>query len=221
MASNWFKQIQKLPEGGKLNSGNGLATVGGVINTLPANVPSPMFNQNAPGDRMIVGEADAVALYDSTVGVLYGGIYTYVITKSTSTAPFTRGLACFWDTGVANTLYQVTADESGSQGVAPFAGVMINTITRGYAHWVQSAGRVLARMKAVFTGVAADGCAVYLGAVGAGEPGVFDVLAGGGNPTFTEVDQMIQRYVGFANGLPVAAGIATTIEIPFGRIFRF
>lgn len=221
MASNWFKQIQKLPEGGKLNSGNGLATVGGVINTLPANVPSPMFNQNAPGDRMIIGEADALALYDSTVGVLYGGIYTYVLTKSTSTAPFTRGLAVFWDTGVANSVYQVTADESGLQGVGLFAGVTINTITRGYAHWVQSAGRVLARMRAVFTGVPADGCPVYLAGVGAGEPGVFDVLDGAGNPTFTQVGLMLERYVGVANGLPVAAGIATSIEIPLGRVFRF
>jgi hypothetical protein len=76
-------------------------------------------------------------------------------------------------------------------------------------------------MKAVFTGVPADGTAVYLGAVGAGEPGVFDVLDGGGNPTFTQVGQMLQRYVGVARGLPVAAGIGTQIEIPLCRNFRW
>lgn len=221
MPSNWTKQIQMLPVGGYLNSGSGLATVGGSINTLPANVPSPMFNQDLPGDRMIIGEEDAVALYDSSVGVLYGGLYTFVLTYDTSTAAFTKCHACFWDTAVANKLFRVTADESGNQGVGLFAGVLINTITRGYAHWVQSAGRVLIQMKAVFTGVPSDGCPVYLGAVGAGEPGVFDVLDGGGPASFTQVGLMIERYVGVANGLPVAGGAATTVEIPLGRTFRW
>jgi len=137
MASNFVKQIQKLPGGYQyLNSGAGF-DLGGSINTLPTNVPSPYLNQDLPGDRMIVGEADALALSDTVnVGTLYGGLFQLVQTYASSTAPFTRGLACFWDTSVANSVYQVTADESGNQGVELFAGVLINTTTRGKVTWV-------------------------------------------------------------------------------------
>jgi hypothetical protein len=221
MPSQWIKQAQQLGGAKYLNSGAGMTIIGGDMVGVPANIGANMGMQDRPGDRMIIGEEDAAALSEAAVGTLYGGLYQYVTTKLLSTAPFTRGLAVFWDTSVATKLFQVTADESGSQGVAMFAGVLINTLTRGNSWWIQTAGKVYVRMKAVFTGVPADGCAVYLGAVGAGEPGVFDVLAGGGNPTFTEVGQMIQRYAGVAEGLPVAAGITIAVDIPLCRNFRW
>jgi hypothetical protein len=228
MASQWTKQLQKLPAGGYLNSGSGLAVVGGSINTLPANVPSPMFNQDLPGDRMILGEEDALAAYDSRVGILYGGMYTFVLTYATVTAAYTRGRAVFWDTSVTPSfanrgiLYRVIPDESGSQGVAPFAGVLINTLTAGYAHWVQNAGKVLVRMRADFTGVPANGCAVYLAAAGAGvDVGTFDVMGGPPNPTFSDIDNALVRYVGWAEGLPVAAGITIPVNMPLRHLYRW
>ncbi len=205
-----------------LNSGSGDSVIGGAISTLPSSLNAQAFNTPAIGTRMILSEEDALAASDVTnVGTLYGGMYQYVTVVSTAIASPARGKAAFWDTSVVNKKFQVTPDESGNQGVAMFAGVFINTLTAGYSWWILQAGRVYARMKAAFTGVPSDGCAVYLAAAGAGEPGVFDVLDGGGNPTFTQVGQMLQRYVGVANGLPVAAGIGTTVEIPFNRNFRW
>jgi hypothetical protein len=171
---------------------------------------------------MILGEADANALDDSTVGTLYGGIYQYVRTKTASTAAFTRAHAAFWDTAVAASQYQVTADESGAQGVGLFAGVLINTLTKGYNWWIQCAGRVSVQFRAALTGAPlAAGMPAYLVAAGAGaDVGEFDVLDGGGNPTFTEVGQMLERYVGVAQEAP-ANDTISTINIPLGRVFRW
>ena len=222
MPGAWTKQSIQPNQVRYLNAGNGDSIVGGSILSVPSGVVATQGLQNRPGDRMLIAEEDALALSDVTnVGTLYGGLYQYVTTYASSTAAFTRGKAAFWDTTVGGSIFRVTADESGSQGVAMFAGVMINTVTRGYSWWIQAAGKVLVRMKAVFTGVPSDGCPVYLGAVGAGEPGVFDCLDGGGNASFTQVGQMISRFAGIAEGLPVAGGVAVPINIPLWRMYRW
>jgi len=228
MPSNWTKQIQKLPAGGYLNSGSGEAVVGGSITSLPSTVQSPFFNQDLPGDRMIVGEDDALALYDSTVQELYGGMYTRVTCYATVTAAYTIGHAVFWDTSVTPTfanignIYRVIPDETGNEGVSPFAGVLIKTITAGCSSWVQNAGKVFVKFCTPFTGVPADGCAVYLAAAGAGaQVGTFDVLDGAPNPTFTQMGNSLIRYVGWAEGLPVAAGLAVPINMPLRHIYRW
>jgi hypothetical protein len=177
--------------------------------------------QNRPGDRIIFGEADAAALYDSAVGTLYGGLYQYVVTRAASTAAPTRARAAFWDTSVAGSYHQVTPDESGAQGTHMFAGVYINTLTRGYSWWIQCFGKVSVQFRAVLTGIPSDGCAVYLAAAGAGaDVGEFDVLDGAGNPSFTQVSNMLNRYAGVAQGAPSDNGL-TTINIPLGRMFRW
>lgn len=224
MPSAWVKQNQQLPSGNKyLNSGAGDVVVGGSLSGVPSGIGATAYNQNRPGDRLIIGEEDALALSDvSGVGTLYGGLYQYVKTKSTATAACTRGKAAFFDSAVLGKAFQVTPDESGNQGVALFAGVFINTLTSGNSWWIQVAGKVYVRMKATaFTGLPSDGCAVYLAELGAGEPGVFDCLDGAGNPTFTQVGQMLERYVGVAEGLPVVGGVAIPINIPLGRMFRW
>ena len=58
---------------------------------------------------------------------------------------------------------------------------------------------------------------MFAAAVGAGNPGVLDILDGGGNPTFTQVDQMLNRYVGVAQGLPVA-GAASKVIVPLSKV---
>lgn len=224
MPGQWFKPAAAILNQVKyLNSGAGDSVLGGSITGVPSGIGATMYNASRPGDRIIIGEEDALALSDvSGVGTLYGGLYQYVKTKATAVAAFTRGKGVFWDSAVVNKNFQVTSDESGSQGVALFAGVLINTLTTGNYWWILQAGKVYVRMKAVFTGgPAADGQAIYLAAAGAGEPGVFDILDGGGNPTFTQVGQMLQRYAGVAEGVPVAAGLGIPIDIPLCRQFRW
>ncbi len=222
MPSNWIKQIQNLEPNSYLNSGTGDSVLGGSITTVPSNAQSPSWNQHRPGDKMIVGSEDATALSDVTnVGTLFGGLYTYVATKSGSTGTLTRGRAAFWQiTDVVDKLFTVTPDENGTMGTVPFAGVVITaTITKGYYGWVQSAGRVYVKFKTTLTGTAAIGQGVWLAAQGAGtDLGRFDVQGGVSTAvTYTNFGTVQELVVGVAVELPVADGIATTIKIPLGR----
>lgn len=224
MPSNWMKQPQQLSAagGGNLNGGIGDAVVGGLLTGVPSGLNISQGIQTLPGDRMVVGEEDIAALTDTSVNTLYGGILTYVRTPSGSTASATKNCAMFWDTSVAASQFQATPDESGSTGVTLFAGVNIITMTtKGYNWWIQNAGRVTGLFRAVLTGVPATGSAVYLAAAGAGaDVGTFDVLDGGGNPTFTQLGDCLNRYVGPAQTAPANA-TASTFNIPLGRTFRW
>ena len=223
MPSDFIKQPTQLNnnDGIYLNSGGGDSVVGGRLSSVPTDVIASQGIQTIPGDRLLLGEADAQALDDPDVGTLYGGMYQYIRTKTTSTAAFARAHGVFWDTGVAATQYQVTADENGLQGVGLFAGVTINTITKGYSWWIQTAGRISVQFRAVLTGLGVDGSPVFLAAAGAGaDVGEFDVLEGGANPSFTQMVNAVRDYVGVAQGAPVNDTIST-INIPLGRIFRW
>lgn len=223
MPSNWTKQPQQLSAagGGFLNGGTGDSVVGGRVESVPSGLDISQGIQTLPGDRMVLGEEDAAALADTDVGTLYGGMLTYVRTPSGSTGTPTKNRAMFWDSSVAGSRFQATPDESGNQGCSLFAGICIATLTKGYAWWVQNAGRTTALFRAVLTGVPSDGCATYLANAGAGSDlGCFDVLDGGAPPTFTQLGDALRLYTGPAQGAPVAA-TASTINIPLGRTFRW
>lgn len=221
MPSNWFKTIPQLPQRVYLNSGTGDEILGGLLTTLPSSIGASQYNQNRPGDRMILGAEDATALSDTTVGTLYAGLYQYVLAKSTSTGTATRGRAVWWDSAVADSTYQVTPDEGGDQGTALFAGIVITaTIAKGSYWWVQQVGRVHYRCRAAMTGTPADGQAIYHAIQGAGaDLGTFDNFGADATAiTYTLFGTFLQKYVGVARGLPVNGGIATTVEIPFGAV---
>lgn len=127
-----------------LNDVNDAAS-GGVILSLPAGAPSPSVSQTLPGDKIVLDDATALALSDTVVGTLFGGIYMYVGTLSTATASPARGAAAFYraadlPTALSN-LYQVTSDVQPSTTIPTFcAGVFINAITKGNFGWIQVAG---------------------------------------------------------------------------------
>lgn len=128
-----------------LNDVNDVAQGGNQV-SVPAGIPQVASSQNYVGDRMLVDDVSAIALSDTTVGTLYGGIYEYVQTLSSSTANPARGAAAFFraaDLPPAFTppLFQVTADAQPSAALPTlFAGVFINAITKGNFGWIQIAG---------------------------------------------------------------------------------
>jgi hypothetical protein len=120
------------------------AAGGPFINTVPGSI-APQFDQDYPGDRILVDDITAAAISDTTIGTLYGGIYEYVLTLSSSTAAPARGTAAFFraaDIGsTAGLNYQVSADANPSTTVPTyFAGVFISAVTKGNQGWVQIAG---------------------------------------------------------------------------------
>ena len=202
----------------KVNNYVGDAVIGGQITGLPSGLKFGQGQSTLPGDRMILNAVDALAWADSTIATsVYGGLFVYVATKSNSVLTPTLGHLAFWDSSVADALCQVTPDESGSQGVALSAGVFLSTMTKGNYWWIQVAGKVDVVFTAAFTGVPSNGCPVYASADGLG---TFDVLDGGGNPSFTQVGQMLQRYKGDALALPVA-GSHGVIDISMCPILRW
>lgn len=220
MPSNFTKQPQQLSAAGAgyLNGGTGDAVIGGQLTSVPSTVTASQGIQDTPGDRIILGMADALALSKTSVGTLYGGLYQYVTTYASSTATPTINRAAFWRTASADNSYTVTPDESGATGANLRAGVFINTLTAGNSWWIQVAGKVKVLFRAAISGIPSAGCAVYNANQGAGaDVGTFDCLDGGVAPTFTQVGQMLNMYAGVAETLP-ANGTASVIDIPMGMI---
>ncbi len=136
-----------------LNDVNDAAS-GGVIVSLPAGVTGPPVSQTIPGDRIVLDDATALALSDTTVGTLFGGVYMYVGTLLTSTVSPTRGSFAFWRSnelpGGATQSYVVTADAQPTTAIPGYiAGVFINpttssgtgvALTKGNFGWIQVAG---------------------------------------------------------------------------------
>src|ERR1700758_821268 len=71
------------------------AVAGGAIVSLPSGVTGPAVSATQPGDRIVLDDATALALSDTAIGTLFGGIYMYVQTLSSSTAAPARGTGAF------------------------------------------------------------------------------------------------------------------------------
>jgi hypothetical protein len=121
------------------------ASSGGVIVSLPSGITGPAVSQTIPGDRIVLDDATALALSDTTVGTLFGGVYMYVGTLTPETAAPARGKFAFWRSnelpGGATQAYTCTCDAQPSTSIPGYiAGVFINAITAGNFGWIQCAG---------------------------------------------------------------------------------
>lgn len=127
--------------GSALNSVND-TLIGGQLTTMPTGFSQ--FQQNVPGDRIILDDVTAAALSNSTT-TLFGGIYMYVHVAATSTAVAASGsIAFFTGASVSATAanpYEVTPDAQATTTLpAMIAGIFLNAISKNNYGWIQVAG---------------------------------------------------------------------------------
>lgn len=209
MPSNFTKQPQQLNQVRYMNDGAGDSVIGGQITSVPSGVVASQGIQDIPGDRIILGHMDAYALSDSTVGLLYGGLYQYVTTYASSTASPGRGQLAFWrnatTTPQAYNNYVVSADEATQL----IAGVFISSPTKGNSWWIQIAGFASIKFLTTITGTPTVNRGVFAAYAGAGsDVGRVDQFVGAstavttGGATNVGIDSLLANYVGSALVLP-------------------
>jgi hypothetical protein len=155
------------------------------------------------GQRVALGPDEI--RFDAPTGTLFGGIYQYVIFRAGATAVPARGLLCFWDTSVAENLYQVTNDEN--IGSAPLAGVTLNPVTSGNFAWIQVGGKATVKTRTALTLAGAAGQPVYAAYAGAGADvaTVDNTAAAAGAATVIMVDKAVRAGMGVFEGTPAGA----------------
>ena len=180
------------------------AAAGGVIVSVPSGAPSPSVSQTIAGDRIVLDDATALALSDTAVGTLLGGVYMYVQTLSTSTASPARGAIAFFQAADLGSLYRVTADALPSTAVPTYcAGIFINAITKGNYGWIQVAGAASVLFdSASLTAIAAGNWVTAK--VSATTASTADVGAAAGVVT-------LAALLGVAVGIPTSAVISTVM----------
>lgn len=116
------------------------ASSGGVIVSVPSGAPTVAVSQTQPGDRIVLDDATALALSDTAIGTLYGGIYMYLQYKTTTRAAVVGGIAFFKQADVG-TAYICYGDAQPATATPSFiAGIFINALTANNFGWIQIAG---------------------------------------------------------------------------------
>jgi hypothetical protein len=141
---------------------------GGAIVSVPAGAPQVGQSQTLPGDRIVLDDATALALSDTTIGTLFGGVYMYV--GNTSDGASVRGKCAFFkaaDIGGSTSIYEVTILAQPSTSIPTYlAGIFINVISASNWGWIQVAGAasVLFDSASITAGVAGNWVTAKVGA---------------------------------------------------------
>ena len=157
------------------------------------------------GDMAVLNDAEALALSDTGVGTLFGGMYQRV-KFSASITTLKRGQIVFWDLSSGALNHQVTNVEATGAGLT--AGVVINKnagVTAGNWAWIQRAGiaTVLYRATLSNTGTPAAGNSVFIALAGAGaDNATFDDLGG-----IAPVTLNFAKFAGIAIDAPVGGSL--------------
>ena len=179
---------------------------GGAIVSLPSGVTGPAASATQPGDRIVVDDIGALALSDTAVGTLYGGVYMYVQYKTTTRAATRGGIGFFSATDlVAGTnTYIVYGDATPSTSVPTYiAGIFISAPTANNYCWIQVAGAASVLFdSASLTAIAAGNWVTAK--VSASTASTADVGAAAGVVT-------LAALLGVAVGIPTSATISTVM----------
>jgi hypothetical protein len=195
------------------------STLGGVTVSLPAGAPTPAVSQTLTGDKIVLDDATALALSDTTVGTLFGGIYMYVQTLSSATAVPARGTAAFWRAtdlpGGATQAYQVTSDAQPTTTLPTFfAGVYLGALAKGNFGWIQIGGVASCLFDSAISAATVGGYVVPRGIAGvaATVASTFDVGAAVATPASVAIaNAQIAGSVGVAIVLPVVSTVTTVL----------
>lgn len=187
------------------------AVSGGIVVSVPAGAPSAQTSATQPGDRIVLDDATALALSDTTIGTLLGGVYMYV--KQTAvTRLAARGGVAFFKTAdlgtAANAGYNVYSDPDPSAAVPThIAGIYINVITSGNYGWIQVAGAASVQFDNAALTSAADGQMVSAKISSANAPtSTYPADSGAAASNTT-----IAALLGVACGLPSSTVISTVM----------
>lgn len=179
------------------------SVAGGAVVTVPSGAPSAQVSATQPGDRIVLDDATALALSDTTIGTLLGGVYMYV-QSTVVTRAVVRGGVAFFKQADLGSAYAVYSDAQPSTSVPTYiAGVYINVITTAYYGWIQVAGAASVLFdSATLTAIAAGN---WVSAkVSATTASTADVGPVAGVVT-------IAALIGVAVGLPTSAVISTVM----------
>jgi len=179
------------------------SVAGGAVVSVPLGAPSPQVSQTQPGDRIVLDDATALALSDTTIGTLYGGVYMYVQHKTTTRAAVRGGIA-FFKTADLGSAYTVYGDADPTTAVPTHvAGIYINALTANYYGWIQVAGAASVLFDSYALTAIADGNWVTA-KVSATTASTADVGAAAGVVT-------LAALLGVACGLPTSAVVSTVM----------
>ena len=176
------------------------ATAGGAVVSVPAGATGPQASQLQPGDRIVLDDLTALALSDTAIGTLYGGVYMYTQFKTTTRAAVRGGIA-FNKTADIGVAYIAYGDADPSTTVPThIAGILINVITANSYGWIQVAGAASVLFDSTALTAIADGDLVTA-KVSATTASTADV---GAAPTTVTVAALL----GVAYGAPVSATVS-------------
>lgn len=179
------------------------AVSGGAPVSVPSGAPSANISQTQPGDRIVLDDATALALSDTTVATLYGGVYMYV-QAIVVTRAVARGGVAFFKAADIGANYIAYSDAQPTTAVPSYiAGIFINALTTAYYGWIQVAGAASVLFDSTaLTAVAAGN---WVSAkVSAATASTADVGPVAGVVT-------IAALIGVAVGIPTSAVISTVM----------
>lgn len=195
---------------GAINAGSGdtyIGHSGGMLGPARSHFAGQLGQSiSLPADQI---------LYSSTIGTLYGGTFRYVRLRSTDSAP-AIGQIAFWDTTLTSwqTGFQVTTSEalSSVDNAIMIAGIFINVITPGNYWFIQTAGMVPVKFRAVLTDAGAIGSACFAAGVGAGASNACaDVLSDANAVAFSDASLLMRRYLGKAVVAPTGGALSAVL----------
>jgi hypothetical protein len=187
------------------------AVQGGIVVSVPTGAPSPAVSQDIPGDRITLDDATALALSDTVIGTLLGGVYMYVQVKTTTRIPARGGIAFFKtaDLGAAaNAGYIVYGDPDPSAALPTHvAGIFINVVTPNNYGWIQVAGAASVQFDDAALTSTADGqyVSVKVSSANAATK-TYPADAGAATTNIT-----VAALLGVACGLPSSTVISTVM----------